>query len=904
MKTENLAIFTVDTALVVGSWSQGMADMSGVPASSAIGANVAALIPDFEERGLAARFRRVIEFGGVDILSPAIHHYLLPCRLRMPSEHFEWMQQAVVISPLQGEQGIVGAIVTVEDVTERLEAERQIALELSSPDEKVRIRAAEKLAAGGPATAPGLVASIGDESWRVRRAAVSGMARNAGPDIVGPLLSAIREQHDDFAVLNSALAVLARCQVDVVAPLIELLGSGTADLRMYAALALGMQHQSEAGPSLVQALSDPDPNVVYHAIEALGRLQYKPAVEPLVDIVTRSDFFLAFPALDALIRIGDGRISSRLLPALEDELLCESTIEALGRLGDEDVVAPLASRLNLQGSPAGTIAAALVAIYNRAEADCCGGVYVSDIVAATVDSKGARALLNTLSHCSGDELRAVAIVLGWLSDESIPPALVKLLGEPGARHEVVETLVRHGKRAIKPLVEQLFIGNIASRKAAAIALARIGDRSAVPALIRLLFEPSELAAVVAAALAKLGDPSAFEPLLGLLGAEDASTRLAAIAAIHSIGHPDTPRRIRELLESDSVLVRESAVRIAGYFGFEDCADGLFRLCRDPNDNVRCAVAEQLAFFSDPRALVALERFIVDDVAVVRAAAARGLAFAAPWHASSVLISALNDRDMWVRYYAARSLGHSADPESIDPLAALLREEGSPVQLAAIEALGRIGGPRVVALLAPLAENKDREVARRALVALGGIGHPDALAPLLAALRASDPAWRVEALRAVALRSRFGAAGALQFIAATDIDPEVMAVAIDTLGKLRSPESVGALVSLTADPIRRPACIAALSHLSESELPWIAFGLEHINEAVRCAVVEALALMKSPEASRLVADALEDRAASVRLAAASALRRLHSKIARKKLAALVKVEADPEVRRTVEAALAK
>ena len=57
----------------------------------------------------------------------------------------------------------------------------------------------------------------------------------------------------------------------------------------------------------MQRLDDPDTNVRFHAIEALGKLAPASAVERLAAIAESNDFFLAFPALDALARISDPR---------------------------------------------------------------------------------------------------------------------------------------------------------------------------------------------------------------------------------------------------------------------------------------------------------------------------------------------------------------------------------------------------------------------------------------------------------------------------------------------------------------------------------------------------------------------------------------------------------------------
>jgi PAS domain-containing protein len=116
-----LGLFTTDAALVVQSWDGWMARATGIPAGEACGRPLATLVPDFEARGFRARFRRVLEEGVVEVLSPIFHRPLVPCP---PSACFDRMQQHVTLAPLRHETRIVGVLVTVEDVTARLEAER------------------------------------------------------------------------------------------------------------------------------------------------------------------------------------------------------------------------------------------------------------------------------------------------------------------------------------------------------------------------------------------------------------------------------------------------------------------------------------------------------------------------------------------------------------------------------------------------------------------------------------------------------------------------------------------------------------------------------------------------------------------------------------------------------------
>ena len=716
----SIGVFTTDASLVIQIWDAALARLTGIPADAACGRPLVDLLPDLEKRRLLARFRRVLDEGVVEVLAPAFHHYLIPCPPATASAHFDRMRQRVTIAPLREDGRIVGALVTVEDVTARLERERALSEQLARADEDARLSAAQTFARDESLEpAPPLLAALKDESWRVRRVAVEGLARRAAPDAIAALLASVRKNHHHLGLLNSALQVLAMSDVDTLSPLVEFLKGEDADLRMQAALALGEQRDVRAAPALLGALEDADANVRYHAIEALGKLRAAEAAEALAAVAETRDFFLAFPALDALTRIGDARVAPRVVPLLEDELLREAAADALGHLGDEEVVAPLAALLNAPEAPTRVVAGALAALHDRYERLYGEGAYIADLSRAAINPTGARNLLDALDDSSSEELRPLALVVGWLEGAAVERALTRLLGRADARGEVIEALVRHGPRVTELLVEQLGSEDLEIRKAAVVALGRIGDARAAPALVEVLDEDPELVIPAADALAKIGDPRAFESLLALVGDPSAGVRQAVVGALNSLGSPSMPARVLPLLEDDDPNVRESAVKIAGYFGYPECVELLLERCRDREERVRRAAVEHLPFLEDERATPALVRALRHETPKVRAAAAGAMALADGPEVSAALTEALGDEDSWVRYFAARSLGRLKVAESTDALAGLAQDDdANHVRIAAVEALGSIGGETALRAIAPLLKSDEPDIARVAAAALG------------------------------------------------------------------------------------------------------------------------------------------------------------------------------------------
>ena len=130
-----IGVFTTDVHLVIQVWDATLAQLTGISDEAASGQALTALLPDLEKRGLLKRFQRSLNDGVVEVLAPAFHHYLIPCAPVTPAKHFDKMQQRVTIAPLRDNtERIAGLIVTVEDVTARLERERELATHLAEGD--------------------------------------------------------------------------------------------------------------------------------------------------------------------------------------------------------------------------------------------------------------------------------------------------------------------------------------------------------------------------------------------------------------------------------------------------------------------------------------------------------------------------------------------------------------------------------------------------------------------------------------------------------------------------------------------------------------------------------------------------------------------------------------------------
>jgi len=686
-----IGVFTTDRELIVRVWDEAMGAMTGISSSEAVGKHLTELIPDISSRGLLERFERVRNLGTSEVLSPAFHKFLIPSPPRVPSQHFDQMQQLVKIAPLRKDEDTCGLVVVVEDVTGRLVREREIARRLKDPDDSVRLEAAKDISMGSDPlsaeSAGAVISSLGDKNWRVRRKLVEGLSRRMAPDAVAALLNAFRNDHLDFGLLNSALQVLQATSVDTTQTLADFLRGDDPDLRVQAALALGEQKNSTPVPALIAALDDENANVRYHAIEALGKLRASEAVERLLAIAETRDFFLAFPALEALGKIGDPSVAARIIPILDDDHLREAAVETLAFTGDAEAAGPIVERLNDGKLAVRAAASALTHLYRRFENDVEAAVQIADRIRRGVGPDAAHAVAIELDHVKDASGREVIHFAGWMDDAQVREKLGSLVEYEVVREGAVKALKAQGSAATEQFIGMLRSRNVEVRKAAAEALAEANGSDALEALIESIHSDPEIAPVAAHSLGKSSDPRAFDTLIGLLSTDDKVLHRSAAGALRTIAKSEMSSRLCGFLTETDPKVREAIVRIIGDLRTKECEDAIYTACGDTDGSVRAAALEQLPNFAGDNAISKLVLALKDGKPQVRATAARVLGRFDGGKTVEALRSALSDTDAWTRYFAVRSLAAINDPESYELFKDLSeQDEAEQVRVAAAEAI--------------------------------------------------------------------------------------------------------------------------------------------------------------------------------------------------------------------------
>jgi PAS domain S-box-containing protein len=873
-QTSQIGVFTTDVNLNITSWNDWLEQVTGYSQESVRGSNISRVIPEIERKGLISRFQRVLTEGGIELLTSPFHHFIIKVSLPEPVGKFTEMQQRVTISPLAGDESIDGILVTIEDMTEQMAQDSILLKDISLED-------------------------LSNEDWSRRKDVAVSLSRS-GKTIISEVLRKIKYEHGNLGVLSSAMEVISMSEEDITEFLIDYLHDNDTELRIYSAQMLGNKNKREVIEALIGALSDPDVNVRYHVIESLGKLKAVQAVEHLAEMALRRDFFISFPAIDALRAIGDSRASMLILPLIDDNTLGQPALEALAEIGEADVVPVLVAHINRNSPLLLSLIKALSRISERYQDTLGEGHFISEVAVKHLNREGITNILSCLNIVSEDEaeIRSLITVLGWTDDQESRKALTKYLGHPESRKQVIDVFVSSGQKVVDLLISQLN-ADPETRESAILALGRIGSDKAVEPLITLL-KDDQFAVVTCGALSKIGNKNSFNALLELLGHKNPSIRRAAIAALNSIGHPQMAQKIQSLLSDKNPFVRESALRIAGYFGFPEAKTFVHKLVCDTDTNVRIAAIENLPYFEDERFFSSLKFLYEDKDPKIRAAVVRSMGQLESKQAWKELEKALNDDNEWVRYYAVKAINNHGYLDLLGKIKDIALNDNAPfVRLASIEYLGHVGGPYAATVLSSLTGDTNREIVLTAINSLGDIHHPDGLPPLLALARSSDDEIRKVAIEAIGRRGGPGTSELLQWAALTEKDPVIKSRAIMSLRTISTPEALRSLLSLTSDTENRERAICALSTLPPDQLGIICEGLDHRHTLVRTAVVEVLQRVHTRQSSDMIASCLRHHDVNVRLAAIYAIHRLGSTRHFEKVVELKNSDPDPVIRKAVE-----
>jgi len=135
---DDRGVFITDDRLVVRRWNQWLAAQTGRGVADVVGKPLLSLYPTLTDRGIDAYYRDALG-GEVRILSERFHKFLLPITRSFHGAGMTEMAQTARIEPLLDGERVIGTITLIEDVTERVIAERELRNQIAASEQARRL---------------------------------------------------------------------------------------------------------------------------------------------------------------------------------------------------------------------------------------------------------------------------------------------------------------------------------------------------------------------------------------------------------------------------------------------------------------------------------------------------------------------------------------------------------------------------------------------------------------------------------------------------------------------------------------------------------------------------------------------------------------------------------------------
>lgn len=614
-----------------------------------------------------------------------------------------------------------------------------------------------------------IVQALEADDVAIRDHAISLAVRHLEPEDLGRLVA-----DDENATLrNAALEALERQGPYAVPYLREMAVDTNPEVAMFAVQALTRVPDPGTIPTLVRLLEHDDENVSLAAIEALGSHGAEDAVPRLREMMS-GGFWQQFAVIRSLGEIGDPRGVPSILEALNDEMLVEPAVEALGGIATAACLGPLAEVIenNAQEPVRKKALCAIENVLDRNPAadvrfqepgqDSDLGAFLAAALDST-DSSLARAAASLAITAGLSSLfarvarRAVdSEDRAWVSDlfrrhpEPFRRNLASLLSDedPRVRRGVLEA--GPADKKLVPLILQRVRDESAEVRAAACrALGRCRSASAVPMLLgRLPLAVGDERDALIEGLSRMPVESLVSLAPFLAAGQPEPVAMAALAVVEATECAALAADVAELLATDRPEVRLAALRAAGVLGNLEADRYLVPLLDDPDPGIRVEAIEVLA--------------------------RRGHEGLAP------RLAPMLEMDDLVRYHAIRALGRLRAGEAAGPLRHLFSRAHTHEQIEIVSALIRIAPSWIVEFLEEQYEGNNPEIRR--IAAEGLVRLPGALTTSDLVSMSGDEDWSIRSFAAWGLGRTAGSQEGREALLALcrDTEPLVARIAREAL----------------------------------------------------------------------------------------------------------------------------
>lgn len=788
-----------------------------------------------------------------------------------------------------------------------LESFERVAERINSNKEEVRYAAVSELARAQSLDALHLLLqAVGDPSFRIREESLRAICYFP-PDVIFPRLENFLRDGENANLRTAAMEAYPRYRNEATPYLMNLLEDEDPEVRTFTGVILGEIKDPDSVEGLIKALADDDENVRHAAAEALGFIGDQRALEPLIDCLD-ADFWIQYPAVIALGNIGDPAAIQHLVKLVDDEMLRQAVIEALGKIGDVSVI-PVLTEILAQNDVTcrNDTIAALVNIQGRLERHVVLDGNCLPSIKQALDNDE---LVEHLTGSLGDEdieIRKNAVIaLGWLRDKRVVEHLIGLIGDYELEEYVVGSLVSIGADSVGPLVEAL--GQADPQRLTTIIRCldwiddEAGKKAVIPFLSNENFEVRYQAVTSMASSAHL--PEVEDALIELLSDPAHEVREMAVKILGDASSAALAGKLMRKVNDSPDVGRLMAIKVLTGIESPDTMEYLKNFMDDESDEIRAEVFNALAAREHaewPKTLV--ERGLKDNSPTVRKALAKALNTTMAGELPEGIMDLLSDPDPEVRLAMIEALGRTGDPVWAEKLRENFEGAPKPVRLAIVHALGNFKDKKTVQFLVDLLKDTDIDIKEVAVRSLGRVGDHRSVPDLIVAL--DDVDWKVRSAAITALGG-IGDRRAISHLLDRLDDGEdiIRKHAIHALGDLKAVEAVNVILPLIHNDNLQFEVVNALEKLGLTDLDYYFDFLKRSNTRLKCILVELTGRLGNREAVDYLIAILEDEFFTVRACAAKALGELMDRKAIYPLLRSQKEDPSEEVRKEAARALKK
>ncbi len=562
---------------------------------------------------------------------------------------------------------------------------------------------------------PLILKQLEDENWRVRKTAVEALLGIKGETVTRAFIDTLNNA-DSVNARNSAIEALIALGDEATDHLIEKYKDSSKDVKKFIIDILGKTKDLKALPLLLKAIEDKNENVRAAAVEHLGNIKgHESVINALTGILVREDIWVAYPAVEALGRIGDSKAVDALISVLPQAKLREPVIRALGRIAESGSFPSIVPFLKDKSRSIREVTIEAIEQFYRK------GIKEEVIIKSLKNILGNKAsdiLLPCVKSNKKDVRVASILLLGLIKDKRAVPLLLEISVEDDANENIEKVLAYIAKSAPEFLIPFFGTGDSYQRRIICEVAGKTGAPAFFNHLIRCLKdEDGHVRGNAAIALSHLNNPEAIKHIKRLLLDEYENVQEEAIKSLSKFKKwLDIDEIKKGLLDKNHILQRNTVI-LLGLIGNKNSIEALGITLKSSSVKVRISVVQALGAIGGANAVKFLFLALTDEFAEVRRVAAIAIGRIRSNKGLQPLILLLSDIDVKVRAASAEALGRLGNKKAVDPLLGLLKDESGFVRTATIESLANFKEEKVKDSLLKLLNDNDAEIRSTAVEAL-------------------------------------------------------------------------------------------------------------------------------------------------------------------------------------------